>query len=362
MTNMKVLIVGLGYAGKRYWRAFQYLNKKHEDIAVDFAYVSRSVKDVDIPYYADLKKALLSFKPGIVIVAVNDESHASVLKQLSGYTGFVIAEKPLLTQYDPLAESIDGLTNLKGFALDLVERYSSATRVLKDFLIKNECRLIRGHFYWGKDRINDYRPTCGVISEVIHALDLVSWIWPDNPPLEIRDVSGVNSDFSISGNTVMDSAFINASTGSAVITGYSSFVNIVRQRTVDFSFHDQCSRIIHARITYDTPAWDNDHLQVWTKDKFGREEILLDYKTNKDTIPKGLETIYKLSALCSDVLLFCNSGILPSQDFASLNDSINLQRSLNKIAEGFNKYPISQYICDGERIIQPKDADLEILG
>lgn len=359
---MKILIVGLGYAGKRYWRAFQYLGRNSDAVSVDFAYVGRSKKEVDIHYYDNVKEALLYFNPEIVIVSVNDGNHSTVLRELEGFTGFIIAEKPLITQYDNIEESIAGLGKLKGFALDLVERYSDATQVLKAFLVKNECQLIRSHFYWGKDRINDYRPTCGVISEIIHAFDLVSWIWPNNPLPIINQVSGVNSDFSISGDEVIDSVFINALMGSAVITGYSSFVNIVRQRTIDFSFHDKASRILHARITYDTPSWDNDHLQIWTKGVSGKDEVLLDFKTDKETIPKELATIYKLSSLCNDVLLFCHSHLSPLQNFAGLNDSIRLQRELNKIAMDSLNYPTAKYNHNGDRIIQPEDADLETLG
>ncbi|EJR29982.1 hypothetical protein ABH963_003960 [Bacillus sp. RC55] len=41
-----------------------------------------------------------------------------------------------------------------------------------------------------KNRINDYRPTTGVISEIIHSLDLMQWINFDSQ-LNIKNIQGV---------------------------------------------------------------------------------------------------------------------------------------------------------------------------
>ena len=42
-----------------------------------------------------------------------------------------------------------------------------------------------------------HEPTCGVTSEVIHALDLVGWICPRLGPLQLHGVLGVRSDFDL---------------------------------------------------------------------------------------------------------------------------------------------------------------------
>jgi hypothetical protein len=39
-----------------------------------------------------------------------------------------------------------------------------------------QLQLLRAHFYWGKNRINDHRPTIGVSSEAIHSLDLIQHV------------------------------------------------------------------------------------------------------------------------------------------------------------------------------------------
>ena len=54
--------------------------------------------------------------------------------------------------------------------------------------------------------------------------------------------------------------------------------------------------------------------------------------------------------------------MLPLQTFAGLSDSIRLQKELNKIATGSPEYATAKYNHNGDRIIQPEDADLETLG
>src|SRR5690606_5861890 len=227
--GMKILIIGLGYAGNRYRRAFEHIATS-TGLPLSLAYVGRRQKTTELPYFDNVGRALQVFEPDIVVVSVNDQSHASVLKQLAGYQGFVLCEKPLVTPGDALEELLGALDQVGGFALDLVERYSDATRQLRDWVERHDWQLVRASFHWGKDRINDYRPTCGVTSEVIHALDLVGWICPRAGQLQLDGVLGVRSDFSISGSEVLDTVQLTASLGEARVTGYASFVNIVRQR------------------------------------------------------------------------------------------------------------------------------------
>lgn len=190
----------------------------------------------------------------------------------------------------------------------------------------------------------------------------MEWIYSQQGQIILSSISGINSDFSISGDSVMDSAFITASLGNGIVTGYSSFVNIVRQRTVDFSFIDKNGRLLHARITYDTPYWDCDHLQIWTRNHLGRQEIIVDYRTDLEVFPAGLETIYKLSALCDDVLNFCAFNTLPVHPFADIETSRRLQLRLNDIASQSDYCLNAKYFHGGERIFQSEDSELETLG
>ena len=355
---MNILIIGLGYAGLRFQRAFEHLASRYP---LKLAYCSRRQKNSSLPYYPHLKEALRELKPEIVVVCANDIQHANVLAELADYNGFILCEKPLLVPGDNLPGLAAGLKAANGFALDLVERYSEATALLKAMVQQHHWRLLRASFHWGKDRLNDYRPTCGVVSEVIHALDLVSWISPQAQPMQLHHAIGIDSDFSISGDRVQDTVMFSASLGDAAVAGYASFVNIHRQRTLDFSFAAPNGAIIHARLEFDEPQWDVDRLRVWTRDASGAL-IELQQRLYTGSDDPTLATITKLSRLCEDVMGHVAENRPPRQPFAGLETSVQLQTLLNDIhARSLSTAPV-RYIVNGERTLIPENADLESLG
>lgn len=356
---MKVLIIGLGYAGQRFRRAFEHVAAS-SSLALSLAYVGRRQRSTALGYYDRVDGALVDFAPDIVVVSANDVSHAVVLDQLTGFEGFVICEKPLTTPADDLTQVQAGLASISGFAMNLVERYSDASRVLRDWVDRHDWQLVRASFHWGKDRINDYRPTCGVTSEVIHALDLVRWICPAAGGLKIADVLGIRSDFSISGHAVLDTLQLTATLGTAPISGYSSFVNVVRQRTVDFSFVDREHQLIHARLVFDTPCWDRDHLRIWMRDTDGTELVLHELSTSP--ISAGLETLHKLAQLCRQVLHWVAYQQPPAQPFADLETAMQLQRLLNELEQRALTPPPARYNHGPARVLLSEDSDLESLG
>jgi len=357
---MKLLIVGLGYAGKRYRRAFHHLAGTL-DIPLEIAYVARQHRTGEtLPYYPNVPEALAEFGPDIVVVSVNDHAHVDILHDLAGFTGFVLCEKPLAAPGDDWPSVCAGLQRAQGFALDLVERYSEATQRLKERVSRDGWSLIRASFHWGKDRLNDYRPTCGVSSEVIHALDLVQWIGAPNDRLHLQQAIGIASDFSLSGSAVPDTVLLTATLGEAAVAGYSSFVNIQRQRTVDFSFSDPAGRIFHARLVYDTPAWDHDELRIWTRAGDGREVTVDEFKTTPGGA--GLETVLKLARLCEDVTRVAVLKTAPRQPFASLDEAIRLQGLLDGIGAQLGGAPVARYVRGTPRLLIPASADLESLG
>lgn len=359
---MNILIVGLGYTGKRYQRTFEFLSRKYPEVEINLAYVGRKRKQSHLVYFETISDALIYFSPEIIIVSVNDINHFEVIKKLRDYLGFIICEKPFITASDNLEEACSALSACHGFVLNLVERYSKATEKLRILVKENNWSLIRASFYWGKNRINDYRPTCGVTSEIIHALDLMEWICPHEGELKIASSSATCSDFSISGDDIIDTALITASMGKAVVVGYSSFVNVVRQRTVDFSFNDIKNKLIHARIIFDTPYWDSDHLQVWIQDNVGKKEILYEVKVTPEYYSDELDAIGKLSTLCEQVLQFVVNGKEPSQPFAGVETAKILQQKLNEIHSNSINIVSANYIRGKERIIQSEDSNFESLG
>ena len=93
---MNVLIIGLGYAGQRFRQAFEHVTNR-AGVSTSIAYVGRRQKATPLRYFACIDSALQHFTPDIVVVSANDISHADVWRQLAGYQGFVVCEKPLAT-------------------------------------------------------------------------------------------------------------------------------------------------------------------------------------------------------------------------------------------------------------------------
>ncbi|MFD7335491.1 Gfo/Idh/MocA family oxidoreductase [Streptomyces violascens] len=351
---MRVLIIGLGYAGTRFLNAFSRTSERPE-----FAYVGRNRQDSPLPYYESTARALTEFQPDVVVVTVPDMAHAEVLSQLDGFRGFVLAEKPLALPGEDLSQIEFHLRDVSGFCMDLVERYSEATQVLRSHVLENDLRLVRAHFTWGKDRINDHRPTSGVQSEVIHPLDLVQWIAGRGGELVLDSVLGTRSDFSVSGDDVLDSVAVSARLDGGRVTGYSSFVNITRSRGIDFVFRDPAGELCYAAAVYDTPVWDADWLRVWRRTSDGDEPIR-EVDTRHRAVPDEARTIVKLSRMAEDVSDFVRHGRRPADPFPSLADAVSLQRLLNAMDTRVNSAAPVAYFPAGRPVLQ--EADLERLG
>ncbi|WP_417526714.1 oxidoreductase [Marinomonas shanghaiensis] len=360
---MNILIVGLGYSGHRFQRAFEYINESNEyPFKIKMAYVNRKKIKSDILYYSSVKIALDFFLPNIVIVSVTDGNHAEILSELEGYDGFVICEKPFISFEDDIENIVNKLKNIKGFNLNLIERYSDISQKFKSYIDKNKLMLLRANFHWGKNRINDRRPTTGVNSEVIHALDLIQWLNPCESDLVINDALGVTSDFSVSGNDVIDSVMLTGTVGNAIFSGYSSFVNTVRQRTIDMVFKDANNELVYARMIFDTPNWDDDELIVWKYHENGITEELINFSTIIDRSKSSLHTIYKLVNFSKDVInqSYFNedSKYCPSD----LNKSVDLQVQLNTILQKIRLTGPVRYLHTEKRIFTHDESNLESLG
>lgn len=354
---MKILIIGLGYAGTRYLRAFSLSNQE----AVTFAYVDKRQVNKELIYFNNVRDALAVYKPAIIIVTVNDEFHAEILNQLCDFRGFVICEKPLCNIKDNLGFLSKNLNQISGFCLDLIERYSEATLALKSCINEQRLTLLRAHFYWGKDRINDPRPTCGVISEVIHALDIIQFITGTTNQYQLNNVIGSCSDFSISGTHVLDSVALTAHLNDAVVTGYSSFVNITRKREIDLTFISPEKKLIYATLVFDTPEWDIDYLKIWERNAKG-DKIIRELHTNTNNPDSTLHTIRKLRHQVEDVIHFVKNKCKPSQEFPDLATAISLQELLNSIQKHIKPIGPVRYVQGEIREFFIEESDLERMG
>lgn len=328
---MKVLIVGLGYAGTRFRRAFESLWVAGSGVSGELAYVGRKQTCKDIPYYDAVPAAIADYQPDVVILSVNDIYRAAVSQELKNFSGFVICEKPFICPWDDLAETEKCFSSTSGFCLDLVERYSPISETLKEFVGTHELELLRANFTWGKDRLGDHRPTCGVTSEIIHSLDLIQQISGIRSPYHIAAVHGVRSDFSLSGPDVVDSVSVLGKLGDAVVSGYASFVNVSRRREIGFIFARRTGGLVFANTIFDDPVWDDDHLRIWEIED-SEESVLVDQHVVPAKSASGHMGIAKLVRLVSDVSAFIE-GSAPCQPFSDLSTTIQLQNTLNLIHE-----------------------------
>jgi predicted dehydrogenase len=324
---MRVLMIGMGFSGKMFLEAFQNISKLYDE-EIDIAYTSRNKRDVPLAYYPTIQTSRREYEPDIVVVAVNDENHGEVLSQLEGFQGFVICEKPFVDPEFNLDSAERILKDVSGFCLNMVARYSEAARLLKTYVEDHHLSLVRANFLWEKNRINDYRPTTGVMSEIIHPLDLVQWINFGNT-LNFKQIHGVKSDFSISGDNIPDSVSIFGDLNEAIITGYSSFVNLFRRRELDFVFLDRDLNLIFAEISFDTPQWYEDSLCIW-RETGDQREMLVQFNSI-DQECDGDRRLERITQVVKDVTDFVMLGKEPKYKFPDLKEAINLQRLLNNI-------------------------------
>ena len=354
---MRILIVGLGYAGNRYLQAFNEL--RVEFGGIEIAYVSRSLKDCVEPGYTSIPSALQEFAPDMVVVTVNDVYRAEVLAQLAGYAGPIVCEKPLVTAADDLAAVAAAFGDRDDFYVAQIERYSQAAIDVKGFIRDQGLETVRCSFFWAKNRIGDPRPTSGVISEVIHPIDLVQWIVADGlVPLEEVFSHVMASDFSISGEAVIDTALVTGRICGTAVAGYSSFVGLERMRSVQLILSDGSPSLIYATATFDSPAWDADQLRVWRLTDHGEQDVLLsrDYEPEADAARAGLR---KQISLCRDLLEHLRD---PSHrpGLPSIGEALDTQRVLNALAVSTG--PTNQFFARSERFRLAADASAEVLG
>ena len=198
-------------------------------------------------------------------------------------------------------------------------------------------------------------------SEVIHALDIIQHINGTEQDYHFEAASGTHSDFSISGDTVLDSVMLTARLGASIITGYSSFVNILRKREIDLTFIAPNHKLIYTKLIFDTPEWDVDYLRLWEDTKAG-VKIHLELNTKKRQPNPQLKTIEKLSRLVHDVFIFIKKSRFPKQKFPDLMTAIRLQKQLNHIESMTKSIGPVTYVAGVKRELLVNKHDLERLG
>ncbi|RXZ29440.1 oxidoreductase [Staphylococcus sp. SNAZ 59] len=267
IDNMKILIIGMGFAGKAYYESLSYL-KNNNGNKITLAYYSNKQENVNITYYESLDVSLKDYKPDMIIVAVNDIYHINILQKLKNFEGIILCEKPFVSNSEELNLALDFLnTEKQTIILSTVIRFSLATQKLKHFIESNNLSIKRINFVWKKNRINDFRPTVGVISEIIHPLDTLEWLFND----KIKVVSSIitNSNFSVKRDKyIPDSIFLSGKLSDGIITGYSSFTSLNVERSIDVVLKDLISHDhYYVKLSYDSPNWFEDTLHIYKEKK-----------------------------------------------------------------------------------------------
>lgn len=357
---MNILIIGLGYAGTRFAEACLSAQACQLVNMYNIATVNPQKINTAYKQFKTVKDAIKNHDPEIIIVSVNDIYRADVLPLLRDYRGFVICEKPFLCPWDNVWEGVNSLRKLRGFSLNLVERFSPATIFLKKFVIEHGLRLVRGHFTWGKDRLGDHRPTCGVTSELIHALDIFKFISSEKE-MSLIETFGTVSDYSISGDAVPDTVSLLLKSGESFINGSASFTNVSRRREIGFIFATKNRRFIYAHAVYDDPEWDSDYLRIWEHNG-QNERIISEEKYYAAPSRSGVVGINKLILHIENAINFVAEGAIPAIPFCDIDETISMQMFLNEIDQKISRRFSTSFSDCGEVFSSHQNCEWEKLG
>lgn len=341
---MNVLIVGMGFAGQLYYDALSYFQKSGTQISL--AYCSNNNKDMDIPFYDDLQDGIIKHKPNLIIICTNDIYHIDILKELSNYKGIILCEKPFVSNENELKLAQRFINkNHQTLILSTVIRFSLASQTLKSFIDRNSLNIKRVNFVWKKNRLNDFRPTVGVISEIIHPLDTIQWLF--NKHVNINSTIRTESNFALDKNEYLpDSLFVSGKIGEGVITGYSSFVSLKVERFIDITLKDiNSGEHYYVKLCYDTPDWFEDRLSIYKESNGKAKEVVsfnsLDIDTDYD---KKLErVIYMMEPIIKKSKRYWKDYAQGSRVFELqelLNSLCNKRYLVNKVDYDFQESDI----------------------
>lgn len=351
---MRVLMIGFGYSGRRFAAALNASVARSGRPPVEIAVVTKSRKVAEHRQYDSVAEALAAFQPELVINASNDGEHARVLAELAGVELPLITEKPFVAPGQDAGQTAEALRSSPRVALNLIERYSPATQELRKYIAANGLWAVRADFRWAKNRLDDPRPTVGIVSEVIHPLDLVAYTTGARGAYELLSVAGFRSDYSISGDAVAETVNLTAKLGSTSVTGYASFTHLDRSRCIEYTLLGQAGSRIYARCVYDTPLWDQDYLKIWRADPDG-EEVIQEQSYSGSADPQ-MATISKLTDFVEELVF---GAVAPR--YAGLDEAVALQLTLDHIDAALLTSPVLSYGDRAQRR-QFDASNLERLG
>lgn len=223
-----------------------------------------------------------------LVNATNDDQHDAVLDLLSSAPGFVVSEKPLVAPHQAVPDTwSEAWAEPDRFALNTVERYSAAVDHVRGRIAAADLRVARINFVWAKNRFDDPRPTVGVVSEVIHPLDLaIHLLGGSAADVRLRSAFVIESDYAAEETLLPESVQVAFELGGAVVTGYSSFGHPSRSRVFEITAVGRGGEREYFEIRFDDPAWDFDRLRHWST-AGTVPPVALDFTPPSDGSPTG---------------------------------------------------------------------------
>ncbi|MCA0157478.1 hypothetical protein LB823_14895 [Tsukamurella sp. M9C] len=223
-----------------------------------------------------------------LINAVNDDQHDAILDLLSAAPGFVVSEKPLVAPHQDVGAGwAAAWAERDRFALNTIERYSAAVDHVRNRVAAAGLRIARIDFAWAKNRFDDPRPTVGVVSEVIHPLDLaIHLLGGSARDVRLRSVAVVESDYAAAATVLPETVQLAFELGGAVVTGYAGFGHPSRSRVFDITAVGRGGEREYFEIRFDDPAWDFDRVRHWST-AGTVPPVALDFTPPADGSPAG---------------------------------------------------------------------------
>lgn len=326
----RAVVVGFGYAGQRFARVIQAVGPAGEQPVELVGVVDRRPVLTDgLPVLSTVREAVETFRPDIVCVTVNENDHAAVFDELADAADrplTILAEKPLTSDLESarrVAERLRGHT----FSMNLVERYSPVLDIYRSWAAaRPELEVVRVESHWGKHRVFDLRPTMGVMSELIHPLDLVQELFRELAPTSIHAL-GVASDFDESASgRVLDSIDVAIDAGGVPVLLHGSFSWPGRIRTVTALLRDRHG-LCRVLLTFDQPHWDLDQIRILRVEPGGRYTTELEHSIDVGSLDAHLMGVNKVAA-------FVRQSISdnPGPGLVGLDEAVRLQELVTKIS------------------------------
>ncbi|WP_017325518.1 Gfo/Idh/MocA family protein [Synechococcus sp. PCC 7336] len=308
--TLRIVLIGFGAAGQRFAKVLKYIaDRDRSDIKVVGVCDRRpealaGSASMGWPCYDNLDTAIAAARPNVAIVTVNEAEHHNVLARLGTFETIerVLCEKPL-TQTLSEAESLSEVFQHRHLSVNLVERYSPIIDRFFEWRREHPgLKPTRVQFFWGKHRALDSRPTIGVLSEMIHPLDLVDYIF-GFPRWQVKQCFAHVSNFAVGDRCLYDSIHGILATEDYIVSAHTSFIWHERRREIIAFLQDENSEIFQVIFRFDCPLWDCDTITVYSINPLdGSRKGVLNYQTDNSDFPQPLYQVHKVYQFLLDGL------------------------------------------------------------